>query len=256
MNQNNYDDLSKPIDFNMASLAEETKKIDEYNKAHHPEKAFSDKPSLLPTINIGESEKNQIDLKYIYELIDKSSRKNYGIKKSKKVKPKDIAVALTLGLSIASLCSAFAILVEKKINTNLREQEFETAVEYVNDNYIPTVFFNSGFGVAPDKEGKPVYSFNRSNYLKAVEYMVQLGFTKDEAELTIGKILNYDSRIYPEGMTSSEYYGSMLDIEKDVRDAADKYINNMQLYLDKHEQEVIDKVNKIKEEGPRNNARG
>lgn len=255
MNQNTNSDLSKPIDFNMADLAEETKKIDDYNKNHHPDRILSKTPSELPVINIGENEKNQTDLKYIYELIEKSSKKNNGIKKSKKVKPSDIVVAITLGLSIVSVCSAFALYIEKKLNENLRDKEFQAAVEYMNDNYMSEVFFNSGFSVMPDAKGNHVYTFDRSNYLRAVDYMMGLGFTKDEAELTIGKALNYDSRIYPNDMTPDEYYGSKLEIEKDVRDEADKQINNMKLYLDKYEPEVIDKVKKIREEGPRNNAR-
>ncbi|MBR5662357.1 MAG: hypothetical protein IKX00_01745 [Bacilli bacterium] len=256
MNQNANNDLSKPIDFNMAELAKETKKIDDYNKAHHPEKVFSDKPSELPVINIGEQERNQIDLKHIYDLIDKSTNKNNGIKKSKRIKPKDVAVAVTIALSLTSICSAFGLFIEDRIKTNLKEREFEAAVEYINDNYMSQIFFNSGFNVVPDEKGNPVYSFDRTNYIKAVNGLMELGFTSDEAELTIGKILKEDQRIYPEDMTPAEYYGSKLEIEKpDVRDEFDKAINNEKLYKEQHEQDVIDKVKQIKEEGPRNNAR-
>ena len=255
MNQNTNNDLSKPIDFNMADLARETEKIDKYNETHHKDKHESLVPSELPVINIGQQEKNQIDLKYIYDLIDKSSRKNNAIKKSKKIKPKDVVVAATVALSVTSICAAFAIFMEKKINESLREREFQAAIEYMNENYMDEVYFNSGFGIMPDEKGNPVYTFDRSNYIRAVDYMMGLGFTKDEAELTLGKALNYDSRIYPDDMTPDEYYGSKLELKKDVRDNYDKYINNMKLYLDAHEPEVIDKVNKIKEEGPRNNAR-
>ena len=255
MEQNNSG-LSKEVDKRIAEIAAEVDKIDAYNQKYHPDKKPSYVPGNIPVIDIDKEAKNQADIAKICNLIEKNSLKNHkATKNRKKENAKKVAIVAASGTVL--LASIVTILpgIERKVNAKMKEQELNIAVEYMNEHIMPEVFFNSGFDVLGiNEKGKPIYKFERINGIKATDYLVEhYGFTRDSAELLVAKSLDFDQKLYPEGVTPDEYY--MSKNYKDGNGLESEMIGGVKPFTNLNEEDVINQVNKIKEEGQKDNAR-
>lgn len=262
MEQNNNTDFSKVVNIETAKLAEETKKIDEYNKKFHPEKIQSEPPAGIPVINIDEKAKNEADIARLCKLFEEKSLKEHNVKKKKiQIDAKKLATIIVVGTTFIASAVAFYKAIENKVNYGIKTNEISAAVEYMDETYMSEVLFNSGFEIiGNDKNGNPIYKFDRSNGLRAVEYLMGKGLTRNAAELLLAEKLNFDQRLYPENMTPDIYY---LKQESTKRYMIGENLNEALLIPDggikaftkANQDDLINQVNRIKEEGKTDNAR-
>ena len=255
----NYKIDEVPYDPKSEGLVSETKKIYEYNKKFHPDKQPSEVPDNIPVINIDEKRINEAELAKICKQIEANSlKKQFATKKSKKLDAKKIKKVA----SLVAAGSAFAIFVtittgalDIFIKEDMKKRELDSAVAYMNETIMPEVFFNSGFNVlGTDAKGNPIYEYDRSNGIRAVNYLTEkYGFTQDSAELLVAKTLDFNEKLYPEGVTPDKYYMDKGYTEGKYMDAV--LVGGVKPFTTQNRAGVISRVNEIKEEGPRNNAR-
>ncbi len=259
MDQNREPELSKEIDIQSAQRAAIAQKIDEYNKKNHPDKQPSEVPSNLPVYDIDPKAKNEADIAEICRLIEEKSLKKQNATKMKiKFNAQNVATTIVLSITIIGSLAAFIKAAENKVKSDIKKAELKAAVEYIDENYLSEVLFNAGFQITgTDSNGNPIYQFNRSNALKAVEKLTEKGLSTDSAKFYVALKFNFDQRLYPENMTADMYYIQQgYKIGENENEALLVPDGGIRPYISAQQDPFIEGVNRIKEEGRTNNARG
>lgn len=232
MDQDSKDELKIDIDYEKARLAQENRKINEFNEKHNIK--HDEAPSVIPKIKTDDVQADLAD------IMDKIIKKSLNKQQAKQKKTK-IIISSIAAVSLATMFIEIGIpLIKEGINHIKREQELNAAVAFMDEYYLPSVYQRSGFKINIDDKGKPVYIYDNNNLNKAVEILTEeFNLDKNQAILLINKSLDYEAY-------SNEYFEQLGYKTKDRFNELLPNHTPSNIFENMNEVKLVEQINNIK----------